>query len=54
MKYGGSFTFVFKWRNLLTTSLIYFFYYLEFKKMLNKVDLMKSGIRDNQLTTWWW
>jgi hypothetical protein len=33
----------------LTTSLIYFFYYLEFKRMLNKVDLLKSGISDNQL-----
>lgn len=84
MKYGGSFTFVFKWKRLvfcpllmmylsspelvseisynwgrssmlikdcyfLTTSLIYLFYYLEFKKMLNKINLMKSGISDNQL-----
>lgn len=33
----------------LSTSLIYLFYYLEFKKMLHKLDLMRNDISDNQL-----
>ena len=33
----------------LISSLIYFFYYLEFKRMLNKLDLMHTQINDNAL-----
>ncbi|AEA45422.1 hypothetical protein Fluta_3450 [Fluviicola taffensis DSM 16823] len=33
----------------LTISLIWFFYYREFKRMLNVLDLNRSGIRNTQL-----
>lgn len=45
----GRFSWLISDSYFLSTSLIYLFYYLEFKKMLHKVDLMRNGISDNQL-----
>lgn len=47
--YWGRFSWLITDSYFLSTSLIYLFYYQEFKRMLQKLNLMSSDISDNQL-----